>query len=405
MVAVVRVHDRDSGQRRRLGDGPRDAGRRRGGAILLSMMRAIYPHDALGDVYYATLVEALDAKARPRTRPLASSSRTASPGSTRRWACRSSSSREGNQLEVLQGIETTPVLPGRARPHRGGRSTTTSSLWADFGYQGSSFEYGGYILRGFQDAGLDHAAGRRGEPGRRIWVREGRSHGTVSTSTTTGRGRRSARAPAAARSPTSSARRASRSSCSRPASAITIDDFVNDEWDVFAQLAWLDKRTTSGNWRVAKDFPNLPAWICKTVGGTTTHWAGASLRFQDARVQGARPPTATSTAPTCSTGRSRSQDLEPYYAKAEDKMGVTRTNGIPRPAGQQQLQGDVQRRDQALGYKDGQHRPDGDQQPAARRPRLLPADRLLLPGLQVAAPSGRRSTPRSRGAKRPASSI
>ena len=55
--------------------------------------------------------------------------------------------------------------------------------------------------------------------------------------------------------------------------------FHNDEWYAFNQLAWLDKRTTSGNWRVAKDFPNLPAWICKTVGGTTVHWAGASLRF------------------------------------------------------------------------------------------------------------------------------
>jgi choline dehydrogenase-like flavoprotein len=51
--------------------------------------------------------------------------------------------------------------------------------------------------------------------------------------------------------------------------------FHNDEWYAFNQLAWLDKRTTSGSWRVAKDFPNLPAWICKTVGGTTIHWAGA----------------------------------------------------------------------------------------------------------------------------------
>ena len=56
--------------------------------------------------------------------------------------------------------------------------------------------------------------------------------------------------------------------------------FINDEWASFAQLAWLDKRTTSGTWRIAKDFPNLPTWICKTVGGTTAHWAGASLRFQ-----------------------------------------------------------------------------------------------------------------------------
>ena len=46
--------------------------------------------------------------------------------------------------------------------------------------------------------------------------------------------------------------------------------FINDEWKSFGQLAWLDKRTTSGTWRVAKDFSGLPAWICKTVGGTTT---------------------------------------------------------------------------------------------------------------------------------------
>ena len=55
--------------------------------------------------------------------------------------------------------------------------------------------------------------------------------------------------------------------------------FINNEWPSFKQLAWSDLRTTSGSWRIARDFPNLPAWICKTVGGTTTHWAGASLRF------------------------------------------------------------------------------------------------------------------------------
>ena len=57
--------------------------------------------------------------------------------------------------------------------------------------------------------------------------------------------------------------------------------FVNDEWKSFVQLAWLDPRPTSGSWRVAKAFAGLPAWICKTVGGTATHWAGASLRFQE----------------------------------------------------------------------------------------------------------------------------
>ena len=60
-----------------------------------------------------------------------------------------------------------------------------------------------------------------------------------------------------------------------------IQDFSNDEWGMFGQISWLDKRTTSGTWRVAKDFSGLPAWIVKAVGGSTVHWAGASLRFQD----------------------------------------------------------------------------------------------------------------------------
>ena len=65
-------------------------------------------------------------------------------------------------------------------------------------------------------------------------------------------------------------------------------DYINDEWPSFSQLAWLDARTTSGSWRVAKDFSGLPAWIVKAVGGSTVHWAGASLRL-GSRVEGAYP--------------------------------------------------------------------------------------------------------------------
>ncbi|MER8574009.1 GMC family oxidoreductase [Mesorhizobium sp. M1338] len=110
------------------------------------------------------------------------------------------------------------------------------------------------------------------------------------------------------------------------------EDFINDEWGSFTQLAWTDKRTTSGDWRVAKDFPNLPAWIVKSVGGSTTHWAGASLRFQEhefktlstyGKLEGANlldwPITLA--------------EMEPYYAKAEAKMGVTGTNDWPRLPG------------------------------------------------------------------------
>lgn len=105
-------------------------------------------------------------------------------------------------------------------------------------------------------------------------------------------------------------------------------EFVNDEWASFAQLAWTDMRTTSGSWRVHKDFPNLPAWIVKAVGGSTVHWAGASLRiepheFQTKTTYGSIPGANLHDWPITRA------ELDPYYEKAEFKMGVTRTNGIP----------------------------------------------------------------------------
>ena len=106
------------------------------------------------------------------------------------------------------------------------------------------------------------------------------------------------------------------------------DDFINDEWESFAQLAWKDPRVASGDWRVAKDFPNLPAWIVKAVGGTTTHWAGASLRFQEHEFKTLSTYGKIDGANLLDWPISL-KEMEPYYAKAEDKMGVTRTNGIP----------------------------------------------------------------------------
>ena len=111
-----------------------------------------------------------------------------------------------------------------------------------------------------------------------------------------------------------------------------IQDFVNDEWESFAQLAWTDMRTTTGSWRVARDFPNLPAWIVKAVGGTTTHWAGASLRFQDYEFK-ARTTYGKVDGANLLDWPITLAEMAPYYARAEDKMGVTGTNGIPRLPG------------------------------------------------------------------------
>jgi choline dehydrogenase-like flavoprotein len=111
-----------------------------------------------------------------------------------------------------------------------------------------------------------------------------------------------------------------------------IEDFVNDEWSSFGQISWLDKRTTSGSWRVARDFSGLPAWIVKAVGGSTVHWAGASLRFQEHEFKvkstyGDVPGANLLDWPISLA------EMAPYYDRAEDKMGVTGTHGIPRLPG------------------------------------------------------------------------
>ena len=107
-----------------------------------------------------------------------------------------------------------------------------------------------------------------------------------------------------------------------------IEDFVNDEWGMFGKISWLDKRTTSGSWRVAKDFSGLPAWIVKAVGGSTVHWAGASLRFQEHEWK-VRTHYGNIPGANLLDWPIDANEMAPWYAKAEDNLGVTRTNGIP----------------------------------------------------------------------------
>jgi len=104
------------------------------------------------------------------------------------------------------------------------------------------------------------------------------------------------------------------------------EDYINDEWDSFGQLAWTEPRTTSGDWRVAKDFSGLPAWIVKAVGGTSIHWAGASLRFQDHEWK-ARTTYGEVAGANLLDWPVDAAEMAPWYDRAEAKLGVTRTGG------------------------------------------------------------------------------
>lgn len=106
------------------------------------------------------------------------------------------------------------------------------------------------------------------------------------------------------------------------------EDYINDEWESFGQLAWTDPRTTSGDWRVAKDFSGLPAWIVKAVGGTTTHWAGASIRFQEHEWKALTTYGAVEGANLLDWPIDAAE-MAPWYEKAEAKLAVTRTGEFP----------------------------------------------------------------------------
>lgn len=112
---------------------------------------------------------------------------------------------------------------------------------------------------------------------------------------------------------------------------IRLDEHVNDEWEAFGQMAWTDPRTTSGSWRIARDFPNLPAWIVKAVGGTTTHWAGATPRFLEHELR-ARSTYGEIAGASLLDWPLTLAELAPYYDRAEIAMGSSHRHGRPAMA-------------------------------------------------------------------------
>jgi len=107
-----------------------------------------------------------------------------------------------------------------------------------------------------------------------------------------------------------------------------VADFRNDDMAMFALFSWLDERTTSGNWSVGRTSPGLPVWTCKTVGGTTAHWGACALRFQPHEFK-ARTTYGSILGTSTMDWPFDYAEIAPWYDRAEDKLGVTGTHGIP----------------------------------------------------------------------------
>jgi choline dehydrogenase-like flavoprotein len=112
--------------------------------------------------------------------------------------------------------------------------------------------------------------------------------------------------------------------CLEAGPRLTIADFAND-WDgMFSKFSWLDKRIGTGDLN-----PTLPLWVCKLVGGSTVHWAGIAMRFQEHEFK-SRSTYGDVSGTQLLDWPLTLQELAPFYLKAEDKLGVTGTHGIPR---------------------------------------------------------------------------
>jgi len=104
--------------------------------------------------------------------------------------------------------------------------------------------------------------------------------------------------------------------CLEAGGRLTFADIENDPALMRERMGWNDPRFGPG------------VWLCKTVGGTTVDWSAIAPRIQEhefmpRRTYGLLDETTLIDWPLTL------DELAPYYAQAEDRMGVTGTHGIP----------------------------------------------------------------------------
>lgn len=104
--------------------------------------------------------------------------------------------------------------------------------------------------------------------------------------------------------------------CLEAGNRLALTDIENDPPLMEERMGWLDKRL------------GTPVWLCKTVGGTTMRWSGITPRIQAHEFK-PRSTYGLLDDTTLIDWPLDFDELEPYYEKAELKMGVTGTHGMP----------------------------------------------------------------------------
>lgn len=118
-------------------------------ATLVQMARDIYPHDQVPDENYVIAVKGYDtAEAADGIEAGIAALDAAAQG--KGHASYLGTAWERDRVDILRGIENSAFF----QQVRGGLVTglyNQKAVWPIFGYEGSSFELGGYIDRGFDD--------------------------------------------------------------------------------------------------------------------------------------------------------------------------------------------------------------------------------------------------------------
>ncbi len=117
--------------------------------VLLRVCRVMFPHDGLGDSYYATCVEGLDAKAA-KDSALATQLKDGVAELDGGVAGKFLNQDESQQTKALARLNETPFF-WAIRGHVVVALFNNPMVWSHFGYEGPSFPYGGYLERGFND--------------------------------------------------------------------------------------------------------------------------------------------------------------------------------------------------------------------------------------------------------------
>ncbi len=118
-------------------------------ATLTQMARDIYPHDKVGDEFYVAAIKGYDsADAAKGIEAGISALNAAAEG--KGFDSYLAVGWERDRVDILRGMEDSAFF----QQIRGGLVTglyNQKAVWPIFGYEGSSFEFGGYIDRGFDD--------------------------------------------------------------------------------------------------------------------------------------------------------------------------------------------------------------------------------------------------------------